>query len=87
MDRWGAKHMITAMFTGFKALPEKGGGVDPRTVLGIASDARLAEDLITSQFRILSKKFHPDIPGTGDAEKWRELREAHDLLMQNVRGK
>lgn len=86
MDRWGAKHMITAMFTGFKALPENAGGLDPRKVLGLEGFA-LTEDVITSQFRILSKKYHPDIPGTGNAEKWRELREAHDLLMQNVRGK
>jgi hypothetical protein len=85
MERWGAKHMITAMFTGFRALPEKGSGIDPRQVLGISPDAVLSEVLITGAFRSKSKIYHPDLPNTGDAEKWRELREAHDMLMQNVR--
>jgi DnaJ domain len=85
MERWGAKHMITAMFTGFRALPEKGSGIDPRQVLGISPDAVLSEVLITGAFRSKSKIYHPDLPNTGDAEKWRQLREAHDMLMQNVR--
>ena len=87
MERWGAKHMITAMFTGFRALPApgEGTGIDPRKVLGLAPMLELTEDRITAAFRSQSKIYHPDVPGTGNADKWRELREAHDMLIQNVR--
>ena len=83
MERWGAKHMITAMFSGFKALPQKAGGKDPRTVLGFGDTETLTEDAITAAYKLKAKVAHPDVGGT--AEAWAELREAHDLLMQNVR--
>lgn len=83
MERWGAKHMITAMFSGFKALPQKASGIDPWTVLGVEQGA--SEAAITAAFRSKSKLFHPDIPGTGSPEKWAQLREAHDLAMQTVK--
>lgn len=85
MERWGAKHMITAMFTGFKALPAKAGGKSPREILGFRENELLDETQVTTRFRNLSKIYHPDVPHTGDANAWREIREAHDLLMQNVR--
>lgn len=84
MDRWGAKHMITAMFSGFKALPEKAGGVDPWEVLGIQSTINTTEADITAAFRLRSKTEHPDMPG-GSNEKFAVLREAHDLAMATVR--
>lgn len=83
MERWGAKHMIAAMFSGFKALPAKTSGLDPWQTLGISETAGEVE--ITAAFRSKSKILHPDIPVTGNAEKWAELREAHDMAMQNVR--
>lgn len=85
MERWGAKHMITAMFSGFKALPQKTSGLDPWAVLGIKENASEAE--ITAAFRSKSKIYHPDVHGTGDVGKWAILREAHDMAMQNVRNK
>lgn len=83
MERWGAKHMITAMFSGFKALPEKGSGIDPWKVLGIAPESSEIE--ITAAFKNKAKVFHPDKGGS--AEDWATLREAHDLALQNVRNK
>jgi hypothetical protein len=83
MERWGAKHMITAMFSGFKALPEKAGGKDPYLVLGILPGAKVNAETITAAYKQKAKTAHPDAGGS--AEAWAELREAHDLLMQNVR--
>lgn len=84
MERWGAKHMITAMFSGFKALPASTSGINPREVLGLVGVAELTADIITQAYKQRAKVAHPDVPG-GSAEKWAQLREAHDLLMQNVR--
>jgi hypothetical protein len=85
MERWGAKHMITAMFSGFKALPASTGGINPRAVLGLDdNNAPLTESEITEAYKRKAKTEHPDMPG-GSAEKWARLREAHDLLMQNFR--
>lgn len=86
MERWGAKHMIHAMFSGFKALPEKTSGIDPWAVLGLKPNPVPTEEVVTARFRVLAKTLHPDIPVTGSAEKWAELREAHDLIMAQVRG-
>lgn len=83
MERWGAKHMITAMFSGFKSLPSRASGLDPWVTLGITEKATEAE--ITAAFRSKSKIYHPDIPETGSADKWAQIREAHDLAMQNAR--
>jgi hypothetical protein len=60
MERWGAKHMIRAMFTGFKALPA------PRRpwqeVLKCATtDPR---DKIETSYKRLAKLAHPDAGGS-----------------------
>jgi hypothetical protein len=85
MERWGAKHMIKALFTGFKRLAAKAGGIDPYEVLGLLRDVPLTEERISGAFRAKAKIYHTDIPVTGSAVKYSEIREAHDLLMQNVR--
>jgi len=82
MERWGAKHMITAMFSGFKSLPEKSGGKNPHAILGLSMLNPTAEQ-ITAAYKQKAKTAHPDAGGS--AEAWAELRDAHDLLMQNVR--
>lgn len=82
MERWGAKHMITAMFSGFKSLPEKA-GVDYRSIMGLSADAVLTEESITAAYRRKAMTTHPDKGGSN--ESWAQLREAHDILMQNVR--
>lgn len=84
MERWGAKHMITAMFTGFKALPQKGSGMDPYVVLKLPLGKEVTEAEITAAYKRRAKEVHPDVPG-GSEEQWREVREAHDLLMQNAK--
>lgn len=77
MERWGAKHMITAMFTGFKSIPEKASGRNPLEVLGLDPAKQYSEADITAAFRRRSKTEHPDI-STGSNEKFAMLREAHE---------
>ena len=67
MERWGAKHMIKAMFTGFKALPSP--KVSKRAwwdVLGVAKTAGSEET--NRAYRDLVKKYHPD--HGGDSEEF-----------------
>ncbi len=60
MERWGAKHMIRAMFTGFVALPAP---EDWRAVLGFAPHARPDLAAAESAYRIRARDAHPDVPG------------------------
>lgn len=83
MERWGAKHMITAMFSGFKALPEKAGGENPFEVLGLDPKLSHSPDIITAAYKRRALTEHPDKGGS--EERWHRLREAHDLAMATVR--
>lgn len=78
MERWGAKNMIKAMFTGFKAIPEKTGGVSWWDTLGISSKA--TEDQINDAYRALAKKLHPDKGGSH--EEFSQLNEAYRAATQ-----
>jgi hypothetical protein len=59
MQRWGAKHMIRAMFQGFAALPAP---ADWRSLLGNPATLAAAE----AAFRERAKTAHPDAGGTHD---------------------
>ena len=83
MERWGAKHMIKAMFTGFKALPEKGSGENPFEVLGLDAAREYMEQEITAAYKRKAKTEHPDAGGS--EERWRRVREAHDLAMASAK--
>lgn len=82
--RWGTGDMMEAAFRGFMALPEKTGGITWWTVLGTAHNA--TEEQVSDAYRVLAKKFHPDVPGTGDPEKWMEIRQAYDQAQALFRG-
>ena len=74
MERWGAKHMIKAMFQGFTALPEATAGQRPwYVVLGLNQNASLA--MAEETYRTMAKKAHPDAPG-GSHEKMAALNAA-----------
>jgi hypothetical protein len=74
MERWGAKHMIRAMFQGFVALPAP---VDWRTELGIQAGEALTFADIEARYRALAQERHPDRPG-GSTERMAALNAAMD---------
>lgn len=76
MERWGAKHMIRAMFTGFRAIeaPRKWKR-SWREVLGLGQDEQGVVE-IDAAFRAKAKKAHPDAGGT--KEEFEELVAARD---------
>lgn len=73
MNRWGAKHMIRAMFTGFKALPA--GGTQKRGFRDVL-ELCLGDGIGNAelQYRKLSLSRHPDRGGSHEAMA--ELNEA-----------
>jgi len=73
MNRWGAKHMIRAMFSGFKALPAPVNGA--RAWWAVLGCNRQAGKLVIQDlYRALAKERHPDAGGT--TESFQELNEA-----------
>lgn len=60
--------------------PEK----DYYQVLGVDQDA--AADEIRRSYRTLAKKYHPDVnPGDPDGKRFKEISEAHDVLLDDQR--
>jgi hypothetical protein len=80
MERWGAKHMIRAMFSGFRALPDRSGD-DPWETLGIDSGA--TEKQILEAYRAKAKHAHPDHGGS--SEKFNRLTEAKDIAIATLK--
>ena len=66
MERWGAKHMIKAMFTGFKALPESTEKRRHWTAV-LCCEKDVSTEAVLSNFRKLAFKRHPDQGGTHEA--------------------
>lgn len=84
MERWGAKHMITAMFQGFKALPERT-GQSCWEILGIEYDPHITtEDTVMLAWRSKANSAHPDKPG-GSHESMTALNEAKDIALSTIR--
>lgn len=80
MERWGAKHMITAMFQGFTALPERT-GKSCWEVLGVKSYA--SEKEILDAYRTMAKRAHPDQGGSSEA--FNEVAQAKDIALATRR--
>lgn len=81
IERWGAKNMIKAAFTGFAALPAPGQttGRSWREVLEAAEGDTLAD--VKTKYRKLSSIRHPDKGGSADAMSelnwaWAQAQEA-----------
>lgn len=81
MERWGAKHMIKAMFQGFTAI--RGPGPKPwREVLGIKPEAVVTREMIRQRRNDLAKNHHPDI--SGDNDHMAEINAAADRALQEI---
>lgn len=52
--------------------------MNPYEVLGVSSEA--TQDEISASYRKLARKYHPDAPGGGDAEKFKEIALAYEVL-------
>lgn len=81
IERWGAKHMISAMFRGFQALPERT-MADPWELLGISPEA--SEEDILKAYRDKAKLAHPDVMG-GSNERFNQISEAKDIALATAR--
>lgn len=82
MERWGAKHMITAMFSGFTALPERTGKSCWET-LGLQSEPLPTEDAVLAAYRTKAQTAHPDKGGSSEA--FQELTQAKDIALATIR--
>lgn len=82
MERWGAKDMITAMFKGFVALPEKT-GPSCWEMLGI-SQFGSTEAHVMDAWRAKAPTAHPDHAG-GSHAAMTALNEAKDLALSTLR--
>lgn len=82
MERWGAKHMITAMFNGFAALPERT-GPSCWEILGISPNASVEK--IMQAWRDRAQVAHPDKGGTHDAMS--ALNDAKDIAIATARSR
>lgn len=75
IERWGAKQMVDAAFSGFAALPEQTSGSGWWDVLGLR-DSTVPRELIEQNYRALAKQFHPDVGG--DPELWHAIQLAYE---------
>jgi hypothetical protein len=81
MERWGAKHMIKAMFQGFTAI--RGPGPKPwREIIGIPPEVRPTIDIVRSRQRELARIHHPDVGG--DPERMAEINAAVDVALREL---
>jgi len=84
IERWGAKNMIKAAFTGFAALPAPGNttGRGWREVLEVAPTATLEQ--VKANYRKLSSVRHPDKGGSESAMS--ELNWAWAQAQESLKG-
>lgn len=83
MEQWGAKSMITAMFSGLMALNERT-GPSHWDVLGLSPEPQPTEQQIMAAYRELAKKAHPDKEG-GSHDKFAELNNAKDIALASIK--
>jgi hypothetical protein len=81
MERWGAKSMITAMFSGFAALSERT-GKSCWELLGLKPEPLPTEKEVMAAYRAKSRTAHPD--GGGSSEAFNELARAKDIALSTI---
>lgn len=76
IERWGAKEMVDAAFTGFKALPEAIITPEPQQtwwqILEVSEDA--SQEVIRAAYKAKIKTAHPD--GGGSAAEFKKVQDA-----------
>jgi len=76
IERWGAKNMIKAAFTGFVALPAPSARRPWRNVLGVPAASAISAVELQVIYKRLRSKHHPD--KGGKAEHFNEVQVAYD---------
>ena len=82
IERWGAKNMIKAAFTGFVALPAPASRRPWRDVLGVKDVGAGAAELVEASYKRLRSRHHPDKGGT--AERFNEVQLAYDQARAEI---
>lgn len=83
IQRYGASELLERAFTGFAALPPKGGGERPwREVLGVGPEATIEQ--AKAAYRELARRHHPD--AGGDAETMSRINRAWQQAEEQYRG-
>lgn len=75
LERWGAKNMVKAAFSGFKAIPETTSGRGWWDVLQMRKEGGIA--IAETQYKRLALDYHPDKPN-GSHDKMSNLNLAID---------
>lgn len=75
MERDGCSEILNRAYMGFKALPQQGSVEHWRTVLGVPADCRW--DMVKTAYRLLSKRWHPDMAG-GDRARFEAVQKAYE---------
>lgn len=79
LDRWGAKEMVDAAFSGFQALPHYSTGSPVQTAQQYFNDCVDTEHA-KQRWRNLSKTLHPDMGGK--AEDFAEMNKQYDSFLK-----
>lgn len=83
LDRWGASDILARAFTGFKALPESSFPMAQwYDILGVHQGSNY--EAITSSYKKLVKKYHPDNQETGDRDRFDEVQSAYSYYKDTL---
>ena len=79
-DQW---RRIFSERLGLAAAKEKVGQLSPRGILGLSEERVYniaAWKILKTAYRKLAMIFHPDIPATGNADKFKQIQGAYEIL-------
>lgn len=75
LDRWGAKEMVDAAFSGFKALPESSSAQQWWDILGLVQPVKDMQ-IIKQAYRMMCHLHHPD--KGGDIAMFNKINKAYE---------
>jgi hypothetical protein len=82
ITRWGVSDFIERAFTGFLALPETtDAGEEIWKTLQLPGKPR-DKEFVEEHFKKLAKKYHPDIPVTGDSNRFAIINDAYQKALK-----
>lgn len=74
-----------AFYEGLNEEPTAQEVIDAYKILGLSKEASLEE--VKSQFKSLSKLYHPDTKSNSDSEQFIRIKEAYDVLKLHYKDK